>query len=131
MNPTLLYRVASGLLVFFGVTHTIGLLSDSDNGVALGAVVGAMKSVRFETMGTERVLWDFYLGFGLLLTVYLLGSAVWSWTLGSVVRQSPGAVRALAWPFALCHVAVAVLCWTNFFIAPALTATLIAGCLVA
>jgi hypothetical protein len=86
--------------------------------------------VHFDIMGFNRSFWDFYIGFGLLATVFLLFSALLAWQLGSLVKEYPKAVRDIAWPFAITQIAVAVLSWTNFFYPPAITSTVIAVCLL-
>lgn len=129
MKPSLLYKISSILLAFFGITHTFGLfLPQSDTGAQ--AVVESMRRVHFEKMGFTRSYWEFYLGFGILATIFLLFSAILAWQLGNLVKEEPKTARTIAWPFAVTQVAVALLCWTNFFYAPAITATLIAVCLL-
>ncbi len=130
MKASLLYKVSSCLLFFFGLTHTFGMFRQSSKGLGVDIVISGMRTVRFDVMGASRSLWDFYFGFGLLVTVFLLFSAVFSWQLGSMVKETPQTVRKLAWPFAVAQAAVAVLCWTNFFAAPAIVSTLTAVCLV-
>ncbi len=124
MKPTLLYRTASGLLVVFALTHTIGLFRHRTG--AMGEVLATMRMVRFEIMGFSRTFWELYAGFGLLLTVYLLFAAFLAWRLGDLNGTSAAWARALTWPFAVCQTAVAVLCWTNFFLAPAIVSSVIA-----
>ena len=128
MKPTLLFKIASGLLAFFGVAHTLGMFSEDEG--AVKAVVKAMQTVHFDVMGSSRSLFDFYMGFGLLLTVFLLFSAVLSWQLGNLIKENSKIARSLAWPFAVCQIGVAILGWTNFFLAPQLVSTLAAACLV-
>ena len=127
MRATLAYKIASGLLVFFAVAHTFGMLERGTKGPDVDAVVASMHSVHFNIMGAQRSLWDFYFGFGMLLTVFLLFSAVLAWQLGGLARESAAAARRLAGPFAACQVVVAVFGWTHFFLAPAITSTLIAA----
>ncbi len=128
MKTSLLYKTASGLLVFFGLTHTVGLFRPRTG--AMEAVLTSMRTVRFEIMGFNRTYGELYLGFGLLLTVYLLFSAVLAWRMGDLIEASPGQSRTFAWPFAVCQTAVAVLCWTNFFLTPAIVSTVIAVLLI-
>jgi hypothetical protein len=130
MKPSLLYKISSGLLILFSLSHTYGMYHPVSKGTAVDMVSAAMRTVHFDILGTSRTLWDFYFGFGLLFTVFLLFSAVLAWQLGSMVKKSPNPVRTPAWPFALSYVAVAVLCWTYFFLAPAIVSSLIAVCLV-
>jgi hypothetical protein len=93
-------------------------------------VLASMRTIHFDIMGFSRTFWDFYVGFGLLLTVFLWFSAILAWQLSGMVKEYPKLVRTLAWPFAISHVAVAVLGWTNFFLAPIVVSSAAACCLV-
>ncbi len=128
MKPSLLYNAASVLLVLFAGTHTYGMYYPPTRRATVDTVTFAMRNVHFDVMGMNRTLWDFYFGFGMLLTVFLLFSAFLSWRLGSLAA-SPS-LRPLAWSFALCHVAVAALCWIYFFPAPAIVSSVVAVCLI-
>jgi hypothetical protein len=130
MKPSLLYKISSGLLILFSLSHTYGMYHPVGKGAAVDMVAAAMRKVHFDILGASRTIWDFYFGFGLLFTVFLLFSAILAWQLGSLVKKSPNPVRTLAWPFAISYAAVAFLCWTNFFLAPAIVSSLIALCLV-
>ncbi len=129
MKPAVLYKGSSMLLVLFAGTHTYGMYYPPSRRATVDTVTFAMRNVHFDAMGFNRTIWDFYFGFGMLLTVFLLFSAFLSWQLGSQTQNSYG--RPLAWAFAVCHGAVAALCWTYFFLAPAIVSTVIAVCLIA
>jgi len=131
MGPRTLYRIGAGLLAFFGVAHTFGMLQKSSAGPAVDGVVASMQAVRFNAMGSMRSVYDFYFGFGILLTIYLLFTAVMAWQLGRLATDAPAAARALAWPFALLQVAVAVMSWVYFFLAPQIVSSLAALCAIA
>ena len=88
-----------------------------------------MRTVHFQILGASRTLWDFYVGFGLLLTVFLLFSALLAWQFSRLVAGQKEVVRRLVWPFVVAQAAVTVLSWTNFFLAPALVSTLVTVCL--
>jgi hypothetical protein len=130
MNPSLLFRISSVLLLIFSGAHTYGLYHQSKVGLLADAVMASMRTVHFDIMGFNRSYWDFYSGFGLLLTVFLLFSALLAWQLGDLVKGHARLVQGLAWPFALCHTAVAIISWTNFFPAPGIVSSLIAACLI-
>jgi hypothetical protein len=72
MKPTLLYRIASGLLILFAASHTVGLLTKPPS-LEASAARDAMNNVHFRFMGTDCTYGRFYIGFGLMLTAYLLG----------------------------------------------------------
>jgi hypothetical protein len=82
MNPTLLYRIAAFVLVLFAAGHTLGFLkfkAPTPEGVA---VQQAMDNVRFHLGARNYTYGDFYRGFGLFCTAYLLFGAFLAWHLG-------------------------------------------------
>lgn len=125
MNPSLLYRISSVLLVLFAIGHTIGFLRVEPSWNA-DTVVNGMRSVSFEVQGFKRTYWDFYAGFGLFVTVFLLFAAVLAWRFGSMSRESLSAMPVERWSFALCFVLIAGLTWRYFFLAPGIFSTLVA-----
>src|SRR4029078_3609103 len=117
MNASLLYRISSVLLVLFAVGHTIGFRQVDPNWRA-DTVVSGMRSVSFEVQGFNRTYWDFFTGFGLTVTVFLIFSAVLAWRFGSMSPERLAAIPIERWSFALCFVLIAALTWRYFFVAP-------------
>jgi hypothetical protein len=77
MNATLLYRIASALLIFFAAGHTIGFLSFKPPTAEGIAVRDAMQNVQFK-MGSGTYTYNrFYKGFGLFCTAYLCSRRFW------------------------------------------------------
>jgi hypothetical protein len=69
MKPPIYLRAASVLAFIHGVLHTIGgVFGDAPPGPQQTAVL-AMKSNAFKTMGVTRTYWDFFLGYGLFISV--------------------------------------------------------------
>lgn len=129
MSGSLLYRISSGLLVLFALGHTIGFRQVDPHWNADGVVSG-MRIVTFDVQGMNRSYWDFFAGFGLFVSVFLVFAAILAWQLGSMSRESLAAIPVVRWSFALCFVLIAVLTWRYFFIAPGVFTTLIAVGLV-
>ena len=77
-----------------------------------------MRSTHFYIMGFSRTYWDFYVGFGLFVSVFLLLAVVLAWQLGRLPPESLALMRGTAWAFALCFAAITVLSWKYFFIIP-------------
>jgi|SRR5215470_618081 len=129
MKPSVLYRIAAVLIVLFAAGHTFGF-TQTKGMEGADSVVALMKSVHFTVQGFTRAYWDFFVGFGLFVTVFLLFSAVLSWQLGRYSREGLAQVPAAAtWGLAICFAAVAILSWIYFFIAPGVFATVITACL--
>jgi hypothetical protein len=85
MKASVFYRIAAVLLVLFDVGHTSGFpWSDPKWGVDLGS----MQQTHFHIMGFSRTYWDFYVGFGLFVSVLLLLAVVLAWQLGGLPPES-------------------------------------------
>jgi hypothetical protein len=128
MKTRVLYRIAAVLIILFDLGHSAGFpWSDPRWGVNLGP----MRSSHFNVLGFSRTYWDFYVGFGLFVTVFLLLTAILAWQLGSLSAQDPTLMRWTAWALAGCFAAVTVLSWMYFFIIPIAFGVAITVCLVA
>lgn len=126
MSAGTLYRIGSVLLVLFAVGHTLGFRSTKGM-VGAETVVNLMKSARFTVQGFERNYYGFYVGFGLFVTVFLLFAAALTWQLGGLAPEALARVPSVAtWGMAACFVAIAVITWRFFFIAPDIFSTVIA-----
>ena len=115
MTATLLYRIASVILLLFAAGHTYGFLKFRPETPAGNTVADAMTSVTFEYRGKEYSYGGFYRGFGLCLTAYMLFSAYLSWRLGSLAAAAPKAIGALGWAFAILQAALLGLSAVYFF----------------
>ena len=68
-KPWVSLRIAAVISLIFAIGHTLGglkgwsPLGDTD-------VLTAMKTFRFDVQGVNRSYYEFYRGFGFLLTVY-------------------------------------------------------------
>jgi len=82
-------------------------------------------------MGFSRTYWDFYVGFGLFVTVFVLLAVVLAWQLGGLRKESLALMRGTAWTFALCFAAITVLSWKYFFVIPIVFSVAITICLTA
>src|SRR5258708_15191831 len=115
MRASVFYRIAAVLLLLFEAGHTSGFpWSDPKWGVDLGS----MRSTHFYIMGFSRTYWDFYLGFGLFVSAFLLLAVVLAWQLGGLPPESLARMRGTALTFAPCFAAINVLAWKYFFIFP-------------
>jgi hypothetical protein len=125
-------RIASVLTLVHAILHTIGgVLAPPRHGAEEVALLDTMRAHRFDFMGSMRSYADFMLGYGLFLTIALLVNAVFFWQLAAMARARPDGLRPVVALFALGFVAMAVVSWRFFFIAPVVTELLIAACLAA
>lgn len=122
MKARVLYRISSVLILLFDLGHSAGFpWSDPAWGVD---VPRAMRSSHFPVLGFSRTYWDFYVGFGLAISAFLLLAAILAWQLGSVPRM-----RATAWALCLCFAAMTVINCMYFFTIPIVFSSVITVCL--
>jgi len=92
-------------------------------------LLASMKSTHFNIQGFSRSYWDFFVGFGLFVTVFLLFAAVLAWELGGLASENLARLRIITGAFALCFAVFIVLSWRFFFAIPLVFSVLITVCL--
>ena len=128
MKASIFYRIAAVLLLLLGAGHTSGFpWSDPKWGVDLGP----MRSTHFYILGLSRTYWDFYVGFGLFSSAFLLLAVVLAWQLSRLQPEALARMRATTWAFALCFAAITVVSWRYLFIIPIAFSAVITLCLTA
>lgn len=128
MKPSLLYRIASILLILFAVGHTLGF-RQVDPKWGVDSLIQSMRSVHFNANGSERTYWDFFVGFGLFVTALMVLASVIAWQLGSLPAATLASMRLSAWGFVLCFAFVVFLSWRYFFLVPVIFSIAILVCL--
>ncbi len=117
MKPSILYRIAAILLLLFAVGHTLGFRQTQPQW-GVDSLIAAMRSIHFDAQGFNRTYWDFYTGFGLFVSVFMVFAAVLCWQMGGLPAETLLQLRGPAWTLVLCFVAVTILSWRYFFIVP-------------
>lgn len=116
-NAVLPLRLAAGLSLLFAAGHTLGGLK-SWSPVGANEVLTSMQTVRFDVSGVSRTFFDFYLGFGSTLSVFLLAEAVLLWQVATLARVNPRLARPFVWTFFLSSLPMGVLTWKFLFPTP-------------
>jgi hypothetical protein len=129
MKASLLFRIASVLLVLFAVGHTLGFRR-VDPRWGIDSLIGQLRSTHFAVQGFNRSYWDFFTGFGLFVTILLLFAAIVSWQIGGLPKEVLSAIPLITWSLAICFVLVTVLSYRYFFIVPVIFSGVITVCLV-
>jgi hypothetical protein len=130
LKASAFYRIAAVLMLLFDVGHTVGF-RQSDPKWGVDTLISSMRSIHFDCQGFSRTYWDFYVGFGLFVTVLLLFAAVLAWQLSGLPAGTLALMRGTAWALALCFLAVTILSWRYFFIVPLVFSIVITVCLIA
>ena len=129
MKSSVLYRMASVLLVIFAALHAFGF-RQTDPSWGVDSLLASMQSIHFEVFGSNRTYWDFFVGFGFVVSVFLVFAAVLAWQLGRLGSATLALMRGITWPFAMCFVAVTILLGSYVFIVPVVFSALISLCLI-
>jgi hypothetical protein len=129
MTPSLLYRIAAVLLVLYAAGHTMGFRR-VDPRWGVESFVNGLRTTMFDVQGARRTYWGFYVGFGLFCTVQLLFAALMAWQLGALPQATLALMRMATWGFALSFLAVTIVTWRYFFVAPIVFSVIITLCLV-
>jgi hypothetical protein len=129
MRTVIFLRIASVLTLIHAALHTIGGVFGGPAPGVQQATVAVMKANEFLVMGVTRSYWDFYMGFGLVVSVFLTLEAIVFWQLGSLAKIDALRLRPLLATFLVGYLGAAVVSYRYFFAAPVITETLIALCL--
>ena len=128
MKVSLLYRIASVLLLLFAAGHTIGF-RQVDPTWGVDSLVNSMKFMHFNVNGSDRTYWQLFVGFGLFVTVLMVFAAIVAWQLGSLPAETLARMRMVTWGFVICMGAVTWLSWHYFFVIPVIFSIAILLCL--
>ena len=122
---TLLLRIASVVFVLFTAGHSYGaLIADpKTGGPEKQVLLAAMRGYHEDVQGASRSYWNFYMGFGWMVSCSLLLFAILCWQLSTVARTQPAIARPLILTLFVISIPITVLSYTNFFAAPAILST--------
>ena len=129
MKPWIVLRAAAVITLVYFAGHTLGMPWTPAVGPQEVALLESMKSHRFDVMGSSRTYWDFYYGFGLVISGFLLVQAVVLWQLASRAKADPVGVRPIIASFFVSFLVNAILVWKFFFTVPLIMAIAITLCL--
>jgi hypothetical protein len=130
MKASLLYRIASVLLLLYAIGHTLGFRQTNPEW-GVSSLIDSMRSIRFDAQGFSRTYWDFFTAFGLFFSVFLLFAAVLAWQLGGLSAETFARMRHTAWALAICFALVTALSLKYAFTTPIVFSTMITVCLIA
>jgi hypothetical protein len=128
MKPALFLRIASVSVIVQSVLHTIGGVFGKPGPGAASAAVAAMKANHFPVTGLDRTYWDFFIGFGLVITVFLVVEGVVFWLLGSLAAKGVE-VRPILAAFFVGYMSLAALAYVFFFAGPLICDAVVAALL--
>ena len=121
MNPSLLLKIGTIILLLYSTGHTLGaVLFYRPHTPEEAAIIDSMKSyhVPLKT-SSARTLWDFYYGFGLAVGFLNYALAAFAWVAAvQVSKGNAAAVGPICWILAIACLSQSYLSWRYFFIFP-------------
>jgi hypothetical protein len=129
MKPSILLRIAAILTLLYAAGHTMGMPWTPSTGPQQSALIEQMKSNPFEVMGSVRTYWDFYFGFGVAISAYLVVQAVVLWLLAPLASDNALRLRPIIAALFIAFAVNAVIVYMYFFVVPLILALAIAVCL--
>ncbi len=116
----ILYRIAAIILLLLTAGHTFGFRTPDPNWRA-DPLIRSMQSLHFDALGSNRTYWDFFVGFGLVVSVFFVFAAILSVWKAAVRRsrlnENPGGGPAgtHAWTLAIAFGVVTILGNLQYF----------------
>jgi hypothetical protein len=126
MKPSLLLRIAAIITLLFFAGHTSGIPWTPAVGPGELPVIEAMKSHSFEALGSTRTYWDYYFGFGVIISLYLLLQAVVLWQIAALAKHDAVRLRPIIASFFVAFCVNALLAFKFFFFIPVVMSVVIA-----
>jgi len=129
VTPKLILRGAALVTVLLAAGHTFGSPWTPAVDPRAQDVVVAMQTYRFDVMGLRRSYFNFYEGFGWMLSAYLIGHAILFWQLSGLAPRRGMEVRPIVAVLCLESFAAALVAWRFLFWVPTIMSGAIAACL--
>jgi hypothetical protein len=125
MRASTLLRIASIISLLYCTGHSTGYPWTPVEGEHEMAIVESMKSHQFDVIGSMRSLWDFYIGFGLVVSGFMLAISVALWQLASLAKRGFNGIRPMILTFFIAFVINTIFEIRYFFVIPMVMAAAI------
>ncbi len=129
MTPRRLLRIAAILSLLYFLGHSAGMPWTPSPGGQAETIVNLMRSFHFDVSGSSRTYWDFYLGFGLTISVFQLLESGVLWLLAGLAADAPARARPFVLAFLVANVLQLVLVLRFFFLPPIVLSVALTLCL--
>lgn len=122
MKPTILLKIGAVIGLLFCLGHTSGYPWLPTDNEAAAIIAANIKAVHFSYGGQSRSLWDFYVGFGIIISVLLLLKSIFLWLTADAVKRQEKLAKPMMIALLLGYGINAFLSWKFFFLLPAIFA---------
>ena len=118
MKSSLWLRVAALITGCQAIGHLVARPWTPGHDIVSIGVVAAMKAHEMNVMGFERSYFDFYVGFGIDLAIFLGAQAILLWLLAAFASTEPGRARPAIAVFFTANLAITAISAVYLFTAP-------------
>jgi hypothetical protein len=125
MRASIFLRIASIITFLYCAGHTLGYPWTPAAGGREMATVQSMRSHQFDVIGSMRSFWDFYIGFGLVVSGFMIAVAVVLWQMASLDRRGVNGLRPMIATFLITFVINTIFDIQFFFVIPTVMAIVI------
>lgn len=125
MKAHKLLRIASIITFLYCAGHTSGYPWIPVIGEQELAIVESMKAHQFDVIGSMRSFWDFYLGFGLVVSGFMLAISLVLWQIASLAKRGVNGIRPMILTFFIAFVINTIFEIRFFFVIPIVMAIVI------
>jgi hypothetical protein len=129
VGTTIALRIAAILSLITAAGHTLGARS-SWSPAGENDTLRNMRSFHMDVFGVSRTYHDFFMGFGLSLSIYLLLQTVLLWLIASLAKRDLASARPFIAVFLLASVALVCVSWVFIFPVPAAFSASVTVCLI-
>jgi hypothetical protein len=120
-----LYFCCGCLMILFAMGHTFGFLLYAPPQPEARHVLELMHTVQFEDQGHTFTFYEFYQGFGLLISTYQLFLAAFALVMSRMLRNGTAVPEMLGWLFALVQLVTLTLSVLHFSTPPVVMSALL------
>lgn len=125
-----LYRVAAAVIALFALGHTLGaLVATPDFSAAADAVRTSMRNVAFSCSGSTCTWFGFYLGFGWMVSLFLIFTATLTWFTGGLAVEYRRILRPVTAALCVTFLLMSALSARFFFAEPLVLSLTVAAML--
>ena len=129
MGTTIALRIASILSLLTAAGHTLGGRS-SWSPAGENDTLRNMQSFHMDVFGVSRTYYDFFMGFGHSISIYMLLQAVVLWLLAGLAKRDLMSTRPFIVAFLVASFALVLISWIFIFPIPAICFALVTACLI-
>lgn len=124
-TPRFLTKSASLLIMLYALGHSRSYPWTPATGPSQDQLLRQLQNNTFDVLGVHRSYWDFYVGFGIDISIVQFTLALTLWLLADVLEVSPKKMALILGLFSLSYLAGSVVMWRYFFLPPFLLSSLI------